>query len=87
MNISSDEIRSVVEQNKRIAAVSYPGVIIAVAAPRDLGYGLSRMWEILMDQIGWETMTFRSRSEADDWIRLRAKEKFNLDIPFASSAP
>jgi len=86
MNISSDEIRSVVEQNKRIAAVAHPGVILAVAAPKDLGYGLSRMWEILMDQIGWETMTFRSRPEAEAWIRQRAREKFDLDIPFATSA-
>jgi hypothetical protein len=87
MHLSSDDIRSVVEQNKRIAAIAHPGVILAVAAPKDLGYGLARMWEILMEQIGWETMTFRSRAEAESWIRQRAKEKFDLDIPFASSAP
>jgi len=86
MNISSDEIRSVVEQNKRLAAIAHPGVILAVAAPKDLGYGLSRMWEILMDQIGWETMTFRTRPEAETWIRQRAKQKFDLDIPIVSSA-
>jgi hypothetical protein len=87
MNITSDDIRSVVEQNRRIAAIACPGVLIAVAAPKDLGYGLARMWEILMEQIGWETVSLRSRSEAEAWIRRRAKEKFNLDIPFASSAP
>ena len=87
MQLSSDDIRSVVEQNRRIAAIANPGVLLAVAAPKDLGYGLARMWEIFMEQIGWETMTFRSRPEAESWIRQRAKEKFNLDIPFASSAP
>ena len=87
MHLSSDDIRSVVDQNKRIAALAHPGVLVAVAAPKDLGYGLARMWEILLEQIGWETMTFRSRPEADTWIRQRAKDKFNLDIPFASSAP
>ena len=86
IEISSDEIRSVVEQNKRIAAIAHAGVILAVAAPRDLGFGLSRMWEILMEQIGWETMTFRCRDEADDWVRHRLKQKFDLDIPLASSA-
>lgn len=87
MNISSDDIRSVVEQNRRIGANAIPGVLIAVAAPKDLGYGLARMWEVLTEQIGWETMTFRSRAEAESWIRQRAKEKFDLAIPFASSAP
>jgi len=86
MQISSDEIRSVVEQNKRIASIAHAGVILAVAAPRDLGFGLSRMWEILMEQIGWETMTFRSLEEADDWVRHRVKQKFDLEIPLASSA-
>ena len=87
MKINSDDIRTVVEQNKRIAALAIPGAILAVASPKDLGYGLSRIWEVLMEQIGWETMTFRSRPEADAWIRQRAKQKFSLDIPLATSAP
>jgi hypothetical protein len=87
MQINSDDIRAVVEQNKRIAAIALSGAILAVASPKDLGYGLSRMWEVQMEQIGWETMTFRTRSEAEAWVRQRAKEKFNLDIPLASSAP
>ena len=86
MKINSDDIRTVVEQNKRIAAIAPPGAILAVASPKDLGYGLARMWEVLMEQIGWETMTFRTRLEAEAWVRQRAKEKFNLDIPLASSA-
>ena len=87
MKINSDDIRTVVEQNKRIAAIAPPGAILAVASPKDLGYGLARMWEVLMEQIGWETMTFRTRLDAEAWVRQRAKEKFNLDIPLASSAP
>jgi hypothetical protein len=87
MQINSNGIHSVVEQNKRLAALAVPGVLLAVAAPKDLGYGLSRMWEILNEQIGWETMTFRTRAEADAWIRHRSKEKFDLDVPFTTSAP
>ncbi len=87
MHINSDDIRTVVEQKKRIAAIAPPGPLLAVASPKDLGYGLSRMWEVLMDEIGWETMTFRSRTEAEFWIRQRAKQKFDLDVPLASSAP
>ena len=87
MHINSDHIQIVVEQNKRIAAIAQPGALLAVASPKDLGYGLSRIWEVLMEQIGWETMTFRSRAEAETWIRQRAKLKFGLDVPLTSAAP
>jgi len=86
MNISSDDIRAVVEQNKRIAAIAPPGAILAVASPKDLGFGLARVWEVLVEEIGWETMTLRSRPEADRWIQERAKQKFDLDIPDHSSS-
>jgi len=85
MDISSGDIRTVVEQNKRIAASAVPGVVLAVASPRDLGFGLSRMWEALMDEVGWETITLRSRAEADHWIHERVKQKFGIDLLNGSS--
>ena len=85
MEISSGDIRTVVEQNKRIAAIAVPGVILAVASPRDLGFGLSRMWETFMEEVGWETITLRSRAEADRWIQERMKQKFGIDISNHSS--
>ena len=80
MHINLDDIRAVVEQNKRLAAIAASGPILAVASPKDIGYGLSRMWEILMEEIGWETMTFRSRAEAEEWIKARAVAKLALDL-------
>jgi hypothetical protein len=32
-------------------------------------FGLSRMWEVFVDQIGWKTKVFRSKSEAELWIK------------------
>src|SRR5439155_10347189 len=83
MKINSDDIRTVVEQNKRITSLAHPGPLLAVASPKDLGFGLSRIWEVLMEQIGWETMTFRSRAVAEAWTRQRAKQKFYLYISLA----
>ena len=51
-----------------------------IASPTDLGYGLSRMWEVLSDQSGWEMQIFRSRAEAERWIQQRAKQKFGIDL-------
>jgi hypothetical protein len=87
MNISSEDILAVIEQNKHIAGLAPPGPIIAVASPKDLGFGLARVWEVFVEQVGWETMTFRSRTEAEAWIKERLRRKFGIVLPDASSAP
>jgi len=86
MHIDSKDIRTIIEQNKRIAAFALPGVLLAVASPKNLGYGLAREWEALVERVGWETMTFRSRSEADAWIKERARQKFGIDLSNTASA-
>ena len=60
-----------------------PDPIVAIAANRDLMYGLARMYEALVDRTDWETMVFRSKKEAVEWIRKRVIEKFGIvDITF-----
>jgi len=86
MNISYIDVSRVVTQNAEIAAKGIPGVILAVASPKDHGYGLSRMWEALVERVGWETMTFRSVADAENWIRRRVKEKFGIDLSNVDSA-
>ena len=80
MDINFDDVSSVVTQNANIAANAVPGVLLAVAAPRDHSFGLARMWETLVERVGWETMTFRSLAEAEEWIQSRVKEKFGIDL-------
>jgi hypothetical protein len=80
MNLSYGEVASIVEQNKRHAAGAPPGTLLAVSSPRDLGFGIARMWEALVEQVGWETQTFRSRAEAALWIKQRAKQKFGIEL-------
>jgi hypothetical protein len=41
-------------------------------------YGLSRMFDALVFNEGWETMVFRSK-KAVEWLRKRVKEKFGID--------
>jgi hypothetical protein len=80
MDINYYDVSSVVTQNATIAANAVPGVLLAVAAPRDHAYGLARMWEALVERVGWETMTFRSLAKAEEWIQSRVKEKFGIDL-------
>ncbi len=68
--ITTDAIRSVVAENKRLAAIAEPGTLVAIAAPQELGYGLARMWEAYAHhETGWRTSVFHSRADADLWIQ------------------
>lgn len=52
-------------------AVQAPRVAIAIAASRDVVFGLSRMWEGLATGLPWEHGVFRTRAEAIAWLRER----------------
>ena len=84
MDINYSDVSRVITQNANIATKAVPGVLLAVASPRDHGYGLARMWGVLVERVGWETMTFRSLSDAEDWIGRRLKEKFGIDLANAA---
>jgi len=84
MKINYEDVSRVVAQNKMIAGKAVRGVLLAVASPRDLGFGLARMWEALVERVGWETMTCRSVEEAKAWIRRRMKEKFGINVALGS---
>jgi hypothetical protein len=58
-----------------------PGLLVALVAERNVVFALARMWEAFIGGIGWETKIFPSITEAQDWVRIRVKEKFHLDIP------
>ena len=80
MDINYANVSRVVSQNRTIAAKAVPGALLAVASPRDYSFGLARMWEALVEDVGWETMTFRSVPEAEAWLHSRMKQKFGIDL-------
>jgi hypothetical protein len=80
MDIGYVDISRVVAQNLTIASIAAPGVVIAVAAPGDHGFALARMWQALVERVGWETMAFRSLGEAEDWIQRKVRQKFGIDL-------
>ncbi len=80
LDLSTDEIRLIAEQDTLMAAIVPTGTIVAVVAGKDLAFGLARMWEAFVGDTEWETKAFRSRARAESWIRERVKEKFGLDL-------
>ena len=63
------EIRQLALLDQQIAQMN-PDIVLAAVAPQDLMFGMARMWQAFTDTIGWTTAVFRSRAEADEWIRL-----------------
>ena len=46
----------------------------AVVAPRDVTFGIGRMFEMLSDRSFRATMVFRKREEAEHWLASRDRE-------------
>ena len=61
------------------AALVNPDAVVAVVADKDITYGLSRMWEFFLGEIIWEVMVFRSRHDAETWVKKRVNEKFGIN--------
>jgi hypothetical protein len=78
--VSTSEVEIIASQDKK-AAEYVPDGVIAVVAAKDLEFGINRMWEIIVECTGikWETMVFRARDKAEEWITERVKEKFGID--------
>jgi hypothetical protein len=73
VDVSADDIRRLVEVDKDLMLL-IPQTVIAIVAPKDEMFGLSRMWEMMVGVPGWETRVFRSRAEAEAWLQsLRGK--------------
>ncbi len=70
-----------IAQESLAAAQRNPDVIVALVADKDLYFGLSRMWASMVEPIPWETRVFRTREEADDWVRARVNARFGIDNP------
>jgi hypothetical protein len=84
--ISAAEIRTIREQDDRLAAV-LPELVTAVVVPSDFGFGMARMWEILTERPGWSTRAFRSRPEAEAWLREEVRRRFAMELPENLSLP
>jgi hypothetical protein len=80
LDVSTAELETVADLDKRLAAVAAAHAVIAIVAPRDLGFGLARMWEVFAEETGWETMTFRSVAEAEPWVCEKVKQNFGVDL-------
>jgi hypothetical protein len=77
---SPSEMDGIVLQDCQIASYAVPGLLVALVAEQDVVFALARMWEAFIEGIGWETKIFPSIAPAQDWVRIRVKEKFLVEL-------
>lgn len=82
--VSTSELETIASQNEKASEYLTDGMI-AVVATNDLVFGISRMWEALVENTGlqWEIVVLRAKEDAEAWIQERVKEKFGIhDLTF-----
>ncbi|HUS19479.1 MAG TPA: hypothetical protein VMZ25_07495 [Terriglobales bacterium] len=82
-NVEPARVQALVDLDIQLAQKVRRGLLVAVAAPGDLQYGMSRMWQSLADVTGFEIMVFRNHALAMTWLRSRASQKFGVELPSA----
>ncbi len=82
VQISESELLTITAQNKKMAAFVPSGAVVAVIAQDDLALRLARLWESFIEYTGWETMIFRMRWKAENWIVEKVKTNFGIALIF-----
>ena len=67
--LTSAQVREMVESARVVPHGS--GTKVAIVVPDDVTYGMMRMYELYGGQQGTSAGVFRSRAEADAWLRER----------------
>jgi hypothetical protein len=62
----------------REAAEVNPEIVVALLVETDLAFGLSRMWQALVDEVPWEVQVFRRADEAREWIVDRVRTRWGI---------
>lgn len=68
--VTPDDVRLISRQGATIALLA-PNAVVVIVAPIDDAYGMSRMWQTLVEGTGWQTAVFRQHDQAVTWLRDR----------------
>jgi len=84
MDITNETIESIADLCAETSRV-HPDPIVAMVTNVSMGAGIdlinrvSRMYELFINRSCWETMVFRTKSEAVRWIREKVRKKYGID--------
>jgi hypothetical protein len=70
LDVPTADVRRIARADREYVE-AHPPIAIAVVAPHDLEYGLSRMWQAFVDDAPIESTVGRTRAEALAWLADR----------------
>lgn len=65
--VTAEDIAQIAEQDRQAAQINADLTIVLIA-PTDLQYGMTRMWQAYIDDIGFTSKVFSIRSEANAYL-------------------
>jgi hypothetical protein len=78
-DITFDGIQTIASVNREMARHK-PDLIVVNAASENFAYGLGRMWEAVVEDLGWRTCTCRTWDEAADWVREQVRQLHGIEV-------
>ena len=81
LGVTRDDVLEFVQVDMQIALNVPRALAVAIVAPSDLAFGIARMWEAFAEVTRWNTHVFRSRAEADPWLRPWAEGRLPAEPP------
>jgi transcriptional regulator len=83
IEVTRKAVEEVSDLCRKLSVDINPGAILAAIVNSDPVYSMSMLWDMLMINTDWEYMAFRSREDAEAWVKERVKEKFEIvDLTF-----
>ena len=65
--LSSDDINNLSQLAINASKIN-PNIIMAIIAPTDLVFGMSRVYEVYAEESGFKIKVFREKSQAESWV-------------------
>jgi hypothetical protein len=75
--ITPSELGRIVELQESIVEVN-TDALVAVVGPRDLVYGVARMWQAMASTLGIEAEVFREAHAARVWLSTKVQGRFGF---------
>lgn len=85
ITVTADEMVMKTSLNKRFARL-VRAAVVAIVAPTELQFGVARMWEGMVQATEWTTQVFRTRTEAETWLRSELWARMQFEPTFQATA-
>ena len=67
-DLSSSDMQEIAIIDKEASKVN-PDIKIAIIAPTDVAFGMSRVYEAYADETGFDIMVFRNSEDVEAWLK------------------